>query len=225
MEMLNGIIQFFQAGGVFMYPILALLALGTAIIIERFFYLLKASVREEALWQQVQKLMNGGRLQEAVKVCGKTKAPLGDVLTRGLERIQEPWTPEDLQSSLEEVLLERIPLLERRTHYLPTLANVSTLLGLLGTIIGLIASFSAIAAVDPSQKAALLAEGLSVAMSTTAFGLLVAIPILICFTWLSTKTNRIVEGLEEITTKFMNHAKRLGGFQKEGGTRAVKAAK
>lgn len=225
METLNSIIRFFQAGGIFMYPILALLALGTAIVIERFFYLLKASVSEEALWDRVQKLMNGGRLQEAVKVCGKTKAPLGHVLTRGLERIQEPWTPEDLQGSLEEVLLERIPLLERRTHYLPTLANVSTLLGLLGTIIGLIQSFSAIAAVDPSQKAALLAQGISVAMSTTAFGLMVAIPLLLCFTWLSTKTNRIVEGLEEITTKFINHTKRLGGFQKEGERRAVQAEK
>lgn len=224
MEFLNGIFRFFQAGGVFMYPILALLALGTAIVIERFLYLIKASVKEDVLWSQVQKLMSGGRLQEAAEVCGKTRAPLGYVLTRGLERIQEPWTPEDLQGSLEEVLLERIPLLERRTHYLPTLANVSTLLGLLGTIIGLIAAFSAIAAVDPSQKAALLAQGISVAMSTTAFGLMVAIPLLLCFTWLSTKTNRIVDSLEEITTKFSNHAKRLGGFKKEGEGRAAETA-
>lgn len=223
MDIFSTIIRFFQGGGIFMYPILIFLALGSAIVIERMVYLFGSTVKEEDLWLGVKKAMNAGKLQDGMKLCANKRIPLCHVLGRGLDRIQQPWTPDELRGSLEEVLLERIPLLERRTHYLPILANVSTLLGLLGTIIGLIQAFSAIAAVDPSQKAALLAQGISVAMSTTAFGLMVAIPLLLSYAWLSSKTNRIMDKIDEITTKFMNLSKKLGGFRKEGESDASAA--
>ena len=100
--------------------------------------------------------------------------------------------------------MEATPRLERRTPYLATLANIATLLGLLGTIIGLIEAFSAVANADPSEKAALLSSSISVAMNTTAFGLIAAIPLLLCHALLQTKTTEIVDSLEMAGVKFLN---------------------
>lgn len=100
--------------------------------------------------------------------------------------------------------MEALPRLERRTQYLATLANVATLLGLLGTIIGLIAAFTAVANADPAEKATLLSQSISVAMNTTAFGLMSAIPLLMAHAMLQTKTTEIVDGLEMAGVKFLN---------------------
>lgn len=204
MEIVRTVINFFQAGGIFMYPILVTLAIGTAIIIERLIYLSKAKVSERVLWPKVKAAILGGRPKDAAQVCRVSKAPLCQVLRNGAEKLQGAWSQDELRQSIEEVILEEVPALERRTQYLPTLANVSTLLGLLGTIIGLIQAFSAVAAVDPSQKAALLAKGISLAMTTTAFGLIVAIPLILSYSFLSSRTQKIIEGIDEISTKFLN---------------------
>ena len=105
---------------------------------------------------------------------------------------------------MEESLLEVMPRLEKRTHYLATLANIATLLGLLGTIIGLIKAFTAVAAANPAEKADMLSASISVAMNTTAFGLMVAIPLLLAHTWLSSKTTEVVDSLEMASVKFLN---------------------
>ena len=215
MNTINSIINFFQGGGVFMYPILLILAVGTAIIIERALSLSGASLQEQALWQKVKVAISAGKYDDAIKHCKNSKAPLCQVFKGGIETIRGHWTHEDLQNSMEEMVLEKLPPLEQRTHYLPTLANVATLLGLLGTIMGLIQAFAAVAAVDPSQKAALLAKGISVAMSTTAFGLIVAIPLLLSYTYLISKTRKIIEGIDEITTKFINLTRKTSQRQKE----------
>ena len=209
MEVLSIVVNFFQSGGIFMYPILLTLALGTAIILERLLYLTKSKTNERALWQKIKTSLTNGRLKEAVQSCQVSKAPVCQVLKGGIEKLQGNLTPDELRSSIDEIALEEIPALERRTHYLPTLANVSTLLGLLGTIIGLIQAFSAVAAVDPSQKAALLAKGISLAMTTTAFGLIVAIPLILGYSFLVSSTNKIIEGIDEISTKFLNLAATL----------------
>ena len=101
-------------------------------------------------------------------------------------------------------MMETIPRLEKRTHYLAMFANIATLLGLLGTIIGLIKAFTAVAQVDPSMKAEILSTSISVAMNTTAFGLIVAIPLIFIYTVLQTKTTEIVDSLEMATVKFAN---------------------
>jgi biopolymer transport protein ExbB/TolQ len=204
METFKTLINFFQSGGIFMYPILLILAIGTAIIIDRLIYLSKTRVREQSLWQKVKAAIMESRLKDAIKLCDSSKAPQYEVLKTGLLRLQEGGSPDELRNSIEEVILEKLPPLERRTHYLPTLANVATLLGLLGTIIGLIQAFAAVAAVDPSQKAALLAQGISVAMNTTAFGLIVAIPMILCYSYLLARTHKVTEGIDEVTTKFLN---------------------
>jgi biopolymer transport protein ExbB len=215
MEVFSVVINFFQSGGVFMYPILATLALGPAIIIERLIYLSKSKVSEKTIWPKIKAAVMGGRPKDAIQICKASKAPLCQVLSSGLEKLQGSWSQEDLQHSMEEVILEEVPALERRTQYLPTLANVSTLLGLLGTIIGLIQAFSAVSAVDPSQKAVILANGISLAMTTTAFGLIVAIPLILSYSFLNSKTHKIIEGIDEVSTKFLNLT---SGLHKQGGS-------
>ena len=100
--------------------------------------------------------------------------------------------------------MEVIPPLERRTPYLPILANVATLMGLLGTILGVIQAFSAVSAAEPSQKAVLLAHGISVALNMTAFGLIVAIPLILFYAFLQSRTTRIIDELDQYTTKLAN---------------------
>jgi biopolymer transport protein ExbB/TolQ len=110
----------------------------------------------------------------------------------------------DIQNAIDEAALEVIPSVDKRVPYLSTLANVATLLGLLGTIQGLIQAFSAIAVADPSQKAALLAKGISIALYSTASGLVVAIPMLIMFTILQSKSQKIVDEIDEFSVKLVN---------------------
>ncbi len=100
--------------------------------------------------------------------------------------------------------MEVVPRLEKRTHYLATFANIATLLGLLGTIIGLIKAFTAVSHADPAEKADLLSASISVAMNTTAFGLMVAIPLLLVYTVLQSKTTTLVDSLEMASVKFLN---------------------
>jgi len=208
MGVILGIIGFFKAGGVFMFPIMLILALGTAIIIERYKFLKKAWTDGNVLWNKIESNIKANRLDDAIKECSLSEAALPMVLSAGLEKAKtgKPTrgSREDLENHLEEAMLNIMPQLERRTHYLPTLANVSTLLGLLGTIIGLIQSFQSIAVADPSQKAFLLAQGVSVAMNTTAFGLIVAIPIMLCYAYIQSRTIKIVDTLDAYSIKLIN---------------------
>ena len=100
--------------------------------------------------------------------------------------------------------MEVVPRLEKRSHYLATFANLATLLGLLGTVIGLINAFSAVATVNPAEKANLLSASISVAMNCTAFGLMTAVPLLFIHAWLQTKTTQVIDSLEMASVKFLN---------------------
>ncbi len=208
MGVILGIIGFFKAGGLFMYPIMLVLAIGTAIIIERYKFLQTAWTDGNALWNKLEESIKTNRLEDAIKECSLSEAALPKVLFAGLEKAKtvklKKDSREELENHLEEAMLEVMPELERRTHYLPTLANVSTLLGLLGTIIGLIQSFQSIAVADPSQKAFLLAQGVSVAMNTTAFGLIVAIPMMLCYAYIQSRTIKIVDTLDAYSIKLVN---------------------
>ncbi len=208
MGVILGIIEFFKAGGLFMYPIMLVLAIGTAIIIERYKFIKKAWTDGNALWNKLEENIKTNHLEDAIKECSLSEAALPKVLSAGLERAKsvklKKEAREELENHLEEAMLEVMPELERRTHYLPTLANVSTLLGLLGTIIGLIQSFQSIAVADPSQKAFLLAQGVSVAMNTTAFGLIVAIPMMLCYAYIQSRTIKIVDTLDAYSIKLVN---------------------
>lgn len=204
MDVINVTVKFFQDGGVFMYIILFVFALGAAIAIERYLYLTIAKKTNRSMWDKLIPLMKANNYQQAMALSSRSKSEIGKIMAYGLSRLQMTRSREDIEIAMEEGLMEVIPRLEKRTHYLATYANIATLLGLLGTIIGLIQAFTAVANANPADKADLLSASISVAMNTTAFGLIAAIPLLLMFTVLQTKTSEIVDSMEMATVKFLN---------------------
>lgn len=204
MDFWHSIIRFFQGGGAFMFPIAVVLACGVAIALERYIYLARMASRNRTLWNEVVPLLAQGNFKQVVHITSKSSAGIGQILSYGLARIQSARRRDDIEKAMEESLMEVVPKLERRTHYLATFANLATLLGLLGTVIGLIHAFSAVATVNPAEKANLLSASISVAMNCTAFGLMTAVPILFAHAWLQTKTTEIIDSLEMASVKFLN---------------------
>lgn len=204
-SMLDTIVRFFQEGGAFMYPIALVLVIGLAIAIERYIYLSSAkSSNRKAFDLGLLPILRKRDYKTALKFANDSQTPIAAIMGAGLSRLLNGAQRDDIEYALEEGLMETLPRLEKRTQYLATLANVSTLLGLLGTIIGLIAAFTAVANADPAEKASLLSQSISVAMNTTAFGLMAAIPLLLFHSVLQTKTNEIVDSFEMAGVKLLN---------------------
>lgn len=204
MDLIETAVRFFQNGGVFMYPIVVIFVLGLAVSIERIAFLRRTHARNHALWNEVVNDIASGNTQAARAHVEQSQAPLAPVLSFGLERSGAAASRQDVELAMEEALMEVMPRLERRTPFIFVFANVATLLGLLGTIIGLIKAFTAVANVNPAEKADLLSASISVAMNTTAFGLIAAIPLLLLHAWLTTKTSELVDSLEMAAVKLMN---------------------
>jgi len=204
METLYTILRFFQSGGPFMYPILLVLAIGAAIAIERYIYLSYVRTRNKGIWNRVLPLLENGKYDAARDFVIRSDAAVSKILGYGLSRAEQHGSGDEIQMAMEEGLLEVVPRLEKRTHYLATLANIATLLGLLGTIIGLTEAFSTVAAADPAEKANMLSASISIAMNTTAFGLMVAIPLLLVHAVMQTKTSELVDTLEMVTVRLSN---------------------
>jgi biopolymer transport protein ExbB len=201
---MSTIVRFFQDGGAFMIPILLVFGFGVAIAIERWTYLTISGASNRTLWKKIVPFLKSGNFQEAAEQTAKSKAAIASILTYGLYRIKSARRRDDIEKAMEESLMEVLPRLEKRTHYIATLANIATLLGLLGTIIGLIAAFTAVAEANPADKADMLSASISTAMNTTAFGLMAAIPLLLIHALLQTKTNALVDSLEMASVKFLN---------------------
>ncbi len=218
METINTIIGFFQTGGLFMYPILFILAAGIAIAIERYLFLTRVQSDVRKTWKEVVPLVQAKDYKGVVAATGKSDSALAKVLNYGFNRVFTSTRRDDIETAMEEGLMEVIPALEKRTHYLATFANIATLLGLLGTIIGLIQAFTAVANADPAEKANLLSASISVAMNTTAFGLIAAIPLLLMHTQLQTKTAALVDSLEMAAVKSLNMLM-LGAAQNRAAAR------
>ncbi len=204
MEFYTFIVGFFRDGGVFLYPMAVVFAAGVAIAIERFIVLTRTSAVNRKAWDAITPSMRAGNIQEALKIAEKSDSALGTVLCYGLSRARVAYRRDDIEKAMEESLLEIIPRLDKRTHYLSSLANIGMLLGLLGTIVGLISAFSAISTANPADKASLLAASISVAMNNTAGGLVVAITLLSCHMFLESKTTSLIDSLEVGALKFLN---------------------
>ncbi len=202
--MCSTIVRFMQEGGAFMYPIAIVLVLGLAIAIERWVYLTRMRISNQALWNQLEPLLASGNFRQAAQLSSQSSSAIGQILNYGLARIQGARRRDDIEKAMDESLMGIVPRLERRTHYLASFANVATLLGLLGTIIGLIQAFQAVGAANPAEKADLLSASISVAMNTTAFGLVVAIPLLMIHSVLQSKTTALIDNLELASVKFLN---------------------
>jgi biopolymer transport protein ExbB/TolQ len=187
-----------------MYPIAAVGLIGVAIALERYIYLSHTAIRNRLLWNEVAPLLAQGNFRQAVTVTSKSKAAIGTILSYGLARIQSARRRDDIEKAMEESLMDIMPKLEKRTHYLATFANLATLLGLLGTVMGLIGAFRAVATVNPADKANLLSASISVSMNCTAFGLMTAVPLLLIHAVLQTKTTELIDSLEMASVKFLN---------------------
>ena len=198
------LVKFFQTGGPFMYPILLVLALGLAIAIERFLYITKTQLKTRKIWEQLIPMLKAQDFARATQLTASIQTPLATMLNYGFVRKNANAARAGIESAMEEGMMEVMPVLELRTHYLATFANIATLLGLLGTIIGLIQAFTAVAGADPAEKADLLSASISVAMNTTAFGLVAAIPLILIHSYLVTKTARLVDNIEMAAVKCLN---------------------
>ena len=204
MDFFYTIVRFFQAGGLFMLPILLVAAAGAAIAIERYLTLTLVEVRNKSVWEKIQPLLAQGDFDKAREMTAKDESAIAQLLNIGLARQGAVRRREDIEVAMDEGMIDITPRLEKRTHYLATFANLATLLGLLGTVSGLIHAFSAVATVNPADKANLLAASISEAMNCTAFGLMTAVPILLAHAFLQTKTGELIAGLEMAFVKFLN---------------------
>ncbi len=208
-------IKFIQDGGFFMYPILLVMFLGLGIVIERALYLAKVVATNKSVWADVYPLIAKGQLKPALDKVKGSETALGRILTNGLSRSLSARRVEDVETAMEEGLMEVMPRLEARTSYVSTFANIATLLGLTGTVQGLIAAFDAVANADPAVKGDMLTAAISVAMNTTLFGLVVAIPLVLAYSYLQNKTNSVVESLEMASVKFLNALRQLSANKPE----------
>jgi biopolymer transport protein ExbB len=204
MEAYTSITTFFQSGGTFMYPIALVLAIGLAIAVERWHFLRKALFRNRRAYSDLLPMLTNRNYAQAQKYANKSRSAIARIFLAAMETMQSSSRRDDIESAMQEGILEAVPRLAKRTNYLSMLANISTLLGLLGTIIGLIAAFTAVAHADPTEKATLLSQSISVAMNTTAFGLMAAIPLLLIHSVLQNKTVEIVDSIEMAGVKFLN---------------------
>jgi len=209
MNALNTAVKFFQDCGLFIYPSLLIMSLGLAIAIERMVFLARARAENRKTWEQVLPMLQGGRFKEVAGVCNKADSAIGKIVANGLERLQTARKREDIDAAMEEGMMEIVPRLEKRTHYIATFANVITLVGLLGTIMGLIKGFTAVAQVNPAEKAEMLSASISIAMNNTAFALMVAIPFLIIHAFLQARASEIVDSLEAAKITFLNLVQRM----------------
>jgi biopolymer transport protein ExbB len=194
----------FRDGGWGMYPIVLWSIITIGIIIERALYLFGSSINKDVFLATMQKCILAGDVAKAVKMCSAANAPLARIVQAGLVKVNRP--DEEVQAAMDEAALRELPKISKRTGYLALLANLSMLSGLLGTVSGLIQSFGAVSgeSVDPSQKARILAEGISEAMNCTAFGLIVAITGLIGFAILNGKTQGLEDDINESSVQVLN---------------------
>jgi biopolymer transport protein ExbB len=204
MNFFNSVINFFKDGGFFLYPLALIFVVGVSIAIERFIYLTRETARNRGLWDELVPALSSGNFKQVVSLTQNSNASIATILNYGVARVAGARRRDDIEKAMDESLLEVIPRIEKRTHFLSSLANVGLLIGLLGTITGLIGAFSAVATANPAEKASLLAAAISVAMNNTASGLGVAITLLLSHMFLEAKTTALIDSLEIASVKFLN---------------------
>jgi biopolymer transport protein ExbB len=204
MDFFYSMVGFFTSGGLFMFPILLVFAVGAAIAVERYVTLTLVTNKNQNVWNKVQPLLSKGDFEAARRVTNEDDSTISQVLNMGLSLQGAVRRREDIEIAMEESMMEIVPRLEKRTPYVALASSIATLLGLLGTIMGLIQAFTAVANANPAEKADLLSASISVAMNTTAFGLMVAIPLLVTHVVLTSKTGDIVDSLEMASVKALN---------------------
>lgn len=203
--MFHSIAEAFEEGGWGMWPILGHLVFILAIMFERIFVLyIRSSVKKEEFIKLLQVPILKGDLNRVLKVCSTYQYPLARIVHAGVLKVKR--SDEEVQAAMDEAYLREMPQIEKRVDYLNLLGNTATLAGLLGTITGLINTFSAIGRpdVDPAQRSTLLSAGISEAMNCTAFGLGVGIIGVLAFAVLASKSKEIKADIDEGTVRVLN---------------------
>lgn len=203
-ELFSFVVSFFKNGGFFLYPLALIFVVGVSIVIERTIFLTIETQRNRAVWQEVVPPLSAGNFKKILEITRNSSATIATVLNYGIARLAHARRREDIEKAMDESMLEIIPRMEKRTHYLAALANIGMLTGLLGTVVGLISAFGAIANANPAEKASLLAASISVAMNNTASGLVCAITLLLSHMFLEAKTTKLIDSLEIASVKFLN---------------------
>ncbi|NLD37287.1 MAG: MotA/TolQ/ExbB proton channel family protein [Desulfatiglans sp.] len=200
-------------GGTFMYIILGVSIIALALFFERASYLyFRLKLNMDKAFFGIMKALEKANYSDALKECSKIENhPLGRILKAGL--IKSDKKDKDIERAMEEKILREIPRIKARINLLTLFANISTLLGLLGTIQGLMLSFKSVSSASEAMKQEVLASGISVAMLTTAFGLIVAIPCLIAYYVLNNRGEFIIDQFEE---KALSLANSLSTLKKDG---------
>lgn len=204
-EIFYSIAENFKHEPLYMGGILLTSVVGAAITVERVTYLNSASViKKDDFLNRVNQQILQGNLERAIAVCAQTPNPITNIVRAGLVAVANNKDVEEVQTAMDAVALREIPRIEKRTSLLALCANIATLIGLLGTIAGLIAAFGAVSGVSPAERANLLSKSISLAMNATAFGLLVAIPLLGFFGYLQTRAQELVDDVHEAAVATLN---------------------
>lgn len=199
------LLQHFHEGGFFMYPILIIGILSTAVVVDRYRALYQTMpMNKEHFFKSLTSYLFKNDLQGMMLVCDQNPTPLSKVVKACLIRLVNKSKDSEIQAALDEGAMMETPAIEHRIGFLAVIANVSTLLGLLGTVTGMIIAFKAVATADPATKAALLTRGIAEAMNATAFGLIVAIPNLVAYSILQTRAQRLIDDINEISMRTFN---------------------
>lgn len=211
---MHGILEFFKEGGPFMLVNLLFVVVSLAVVIERTFSIfLRYRMNEKPFVAAVDRYLQAGNIEAAAKVCASAPIPALSRATRNLLKLMRNGYESPLLA-VEESMLEVRPLVQARVSWLWALANIATLVGLIGTIFGLIKSFKATAAVQADQKAAALAKGISEAMNNTAFGLSIAVFCIVAHLVLNNQVVKTVERAEHALFHFVNvHAQWRKGYK------------
>lgn len=189
----------------FMWPILGVSMIGIAITFERFTFIQSAAaIDKDEFLNKVSQHILQGNLERAIAVCSQTPGPLTNIVKAGLLAVSNQKDPAEIQTAMDAVALKEIPKIERRTSLLSMLANISTLLGLLGTVSGLISAFMSINTNGAAEKAMTLSGSIAAAMNCTAFGLVVAIPLLAVFGFLQNKSQELIDDIHESAVVTLN---------------------
>lgn len=205
-------VKFMVEGGWVMWPILGVGAIAIAIALERAIYLYVLNHKDSRKLVSVTlELVAEGKVKEAIHQIERKKTPLRRLVHVALTRYQEGLSIDEIRKGVEEAAIKQVPRLSSRLNLLSLLANVATLLGLLGTIFGLQDAFHSLRLAEGAAKAQALALGISTAMNTTAFGLVVAIPCMIAYTQLINRQSKLTDDLDEATLMVLNT---LEGFRK-----------
>ena len=197
--------QLFLKGGPVMWPILLCSTFAFVIILEKFWYLHKIRIDSRDFLSKIFDKMKRHQVKEALSVCDNTKSPISGILKAGILKYDR--SREQIKEAIEDASLYEVPHLERNLTTLATIAHISPLLGLLGTVTGMVRCFytiqikaTSLAPVSPGD----LAGGIWEALLTTVFGLIVAIPTFVAYNYLVSRINNVILEMERASTELVN---------------------